>query len=154
MSAERLREFLDQNGVKYVVTRHSTAFTAQEVAAAAHIPGRAMAKTVMVKLGGELAMVVVPASGRVDLKRLHQLTGEPVELASEAEFRAAFPDCEVGAMPPFGNLYGVAVYVAGELGRNPSIAFNAGSHRELMQMQYDDFVRLVKPRIVELAYAR
>ena len=154
MSAERLREFLDSNEVRYVSIRHSPAFTAQEVAASAHVPGRAMAKTVMVKTGGKLAMAVLPATARVDLRLLEGVIGQPTQLATEAEFRPLFPDCELGAMPPFGNLYGLDVFLSPELERSDSIAFNAGSHREILQMRLADFVRLVAPKKVEIAYAR
>ncbi|MBI5093527.1 MAG: YbaK/EbsC family protein [Candidatus Hydrogenedentes bacterium] len=146
MPIKRLKEFLDQKGVKYVSIGHSKAFTAQEVAASAHIPGREMAKTVMVKLDGKMAMVAAPANRKVDMESLRRATkASRVELASEQEFVAMFPECEVGAMPPFGNLYGLDVYVEEELAKDENIAFNAGTHTELIKMAYRDFERLAQP---------
>ncbi len=106
MPLQKLREFLDQNSVKYVSISHSPAYTAQEIAASAHIPGQELAKTVMVKLDGKMAMAVLPASFKVDLDHLGSATGaDAVELATEEEFKGLFPGCEPGAMPPFGNLW-------------------------------------------------
>ena len=148
MPAAKLREFLDANGVKYVTIRHSLAYTAQEVAASAHVRGKDMAKTVIVKLDGQLAMAVVPASQRVDLARLRDAAGvKTAELATEQEFRDAFPECEVGAMPPFGNLYAMHVFVEQKLAADQEIAFNAGSHTELIRLSYADFERLAKPKL-------
>ena len=154
MPVERLREFLDQNKIKYVTIRHSPSFTAQEIAASAHIPGKELAKTVMIKLDGEMTMVVLPASRRVDFALLRETTGaSEVELATEDEFRGRFGRCELGAMPPFGNLYGIDVLVAESLTEDEEIAFNAGSHTELIRMAYDDFERLVEPRVMKLGVA-
>jgi len=151
MPTQRLKEFLDSNKVKYVAISHSQAFTAQEIAASAHIPGRQLAKTVMVTLDGEMAMAVLPATDRVDLKLLKKAAGvKKAKLAGEQEFKDLFPDCEIGAMPPFGNLYDLDVYVAASLVEGEEIAFNAGSHTELIRMAYADFERLVKPKVVEL----
>ena len=155
MPLSKLREFLDQNNIKYLVISHSVAYTAQGIAAMAHIPGKELAKTVMVLVDGRLAMAVVPASTRVDLTRLTRYLGaDVVELASEAEFRDRFPDCETGAMPPFGNLYGMAVFADESLTHDKEIAFNAGSHRELVRMSFSDFQRLVNPAVMPLALAR
>ena len=149
MPVKQLQEFLDKHHVKYVTIRHSPAYTAQEVAASAHIPGKELAKTVMVKLDGRLAMAVLPASYQVNFERLKKAAGvSQAELASEREFRDLFPDCDVGAMPPFGNLYGLEVFVAERLADDEEIAFNAGTHTELMRLAYRDFDRLVQPRIV------
>lgn len=146
MPVARLKQFLDEQHVKYVTIGHSPAFTAQEVAERAHIPGKQLAKTVMVKVDGELAMVVVPASRQVKLSQLAKSLGaKNVELATEDEFRDAFPDCELGAMPPFGNLYGMQVFVSETLREDDEIAFNAGSHSELIRLPYTDFERIVKP---------
>ena len=146
MSDTRLREFLDKEHVKYVSIDHSPAFTAQEIAAAAHIPGKELAKTVIVKVDGELAMVVLPASEHVRMQNLRQTLGaQQVELADEDEFKKAFPDCETGAMPPFGNLYGMNVFVSQVLREDEEIAFNAGSHSELIRLPYADYERLVHP---------
>jgi Ala-tRNA(Pro) deacylase len=147
MVLQTLREFLDKEGVKYVVVTHSPAHTAREIAAAAHIPGKEMAKTVMMKLDGEMVMVVLTASTTVDLGRLLGATGaDEVELAHEQEFRHLFPGCELGAMPPFGNLFGLRTFVADELTEDEEIAFNAGSATELIRMSYRDYARLVQPR--------
>lgn len=148
MPAAKLREFLDANGVKYVTIRHSLAYTAQEVAASAHVRGKDMAKTVIVKVDGQLAMAVVPASRKVDLVRLRDVAGaKTVEVATEQEFCDAFPGCEVGAMPPFGHLYGMNVFVDQRLAADEEIAFNAGSHTELIRLSYPDFERLAKPKL-------
>lgn len=150
MPANTVRAFLDSRGVKYVTIRHSPAFTAAEVAASAHVAGRDFAKTVMVWIGGHLAMVVLPASRRIVLHDLRELLESPeARLATEAEFRDDFPDCELGAMPPFGNLYGLPVFVAASLAAEPEIAFNAGSHTEIIKMAYADFEQLVKPTVLE-----
>ena len=146
MPVKKLKEFLDTAGVKYIVVSHAPAYTAQEVAASAHIPGRELAKTVMVKLDGKMAMAVLPANHVVDFGKLQQLTGAAkAELAAEDEFRSLFPECDVGAMPPFGNLYDLPVYAERSLAEDEEIAFNAGSHKELFRMAYKDFQGLVKP---------
>lgn len=152
MPAEKLRKYLDENDVKYRTILHSKAYTAQEVAASANISGKELAKTVIVKVDGKLAMAVLPASYRVDFDVLRDVVDtEDVKLASEAEFQEVFPDCEIGAMPPFGNLYGVEVFVAERLAEDVEIAFNACSHTELIKMAFSDFDRLVKPRIVRFS---
>jgi Ala-tRNA(Pro) deacylase len=143
---KRLKQFLDENDVKYVSISHSQAFTAMEIAEAAHLPGRELAKTVMVKLDGVLAMVVLPAPDHVSMARLREVTGAgEVELASEEDFVGRFPGCELGAMPPFGNLWDVDVFVDQRLREDEDIAFNAGSHTELLKLSYSDFERLVSP---------
>ena len=152
MPAQRLKEFLDNHQIKYVTITHSSAYTAQEVAASAHIPGKEMAKIVMVEIDGRIAMAVLPASYRVDLHELKEATGaEQVKLACEKEFADMFPGCEVGAMPPFGNLFGMDVFVAAPLAEDEDIAFNAGTHTELVRMAYEDFERLVNPRVIQFA---
>jgi Ala-tRNA(Pro) deacylase len=149
MPTNRLKRFLDEEHVPYESVDHEPEYTAQRTAESSHISGRLMAKTVLVKVDGELAMVVVPASTRVDLRRLQQELGaERIELAREEEFEQLFPDSEPGAEPPFGNLYGLPVYVSQQLARNGQIAFNAGTHTEVLRMHYDDFERLVKPHLV------
>lgn len=148
MPVRRLKEFLDANNIKYVTVAHSQAFTSQEIAASAHISGKELAKTVMIKVDGKMAMAVIPASKKVDFGLLKGVTGgQKVELATENEFRYKFPECEIGAMPPFGNLYGMEVFVAEALAEDETIAFNAGSHTELIKLAYSDFYRLVKPKI-------
>ena len=152
MPARKLKKFLDEQDVKYVVIRHSPAYTAQEIASSAHIRGKEVAKTVMVEIDGAMAMAVLPASYRVDLAALKKAAdADSVELAAEKEFRDLFPECETGAMPPFGNLYDMAVYVSSSLAEDDEIAFNAGSHMELVRMSYHDFERLVKPRVLHFS---
>ncbi|HOW65432.1 MAG TPA: YbaK/EbsC family protein [Candidatus Paceibacterota bacterium] len=152
MPATKLKKYLDENQIKYVSIIHSPAYTAQEVAQSAHLPGREMAKTVIVKIDGQMAMVVLPATRKVVLQELREMVGaDTVRLASEDEFKAAFPDCDTGAMPPFGNLYGMEVYVAPSLAEDEEIAFNAGSHSELIKLAYKDFERLVKPRVLSFS---
>lgn len=149
MPAEILKSYLDDQGVQYSTIAHSTAYTAQGTAASAHISGKELAKTVIVNLDGKLAMAVLPANRKVLLADLREVTGsDHVRFATEQEFKDRFPDCEIGAMPPFGNLYGMEVFVAEALARNDQIAFNAGSHRELIRMAYRDFERLVQPKLV------
>jgi Ala-tRNA(Pro) deacylase len=152
MPLAKLRGYLDEHNVKYAVISHSEAFTAQEVAAVTHIPGVELAKTVMVKLDGDMAMAVVPAPYRVNLDRLAEVAGaERCELATEEEFGQLFPDSEVGAMPPFGNLWSLSVYVADRLAEDLQIAFAAGSHSEVVQLAFEDFRRLVEPTIVPIS---
>lgn len=152
MPVARLKEFLDANHVRYDILPHSTAFTTQEAAAAAHVPGRQVAKTVMVRIDGEMAMVVLEAPDHVSLERLRSVTGaRHVELASEEEFRGLFPTCEPGAMPPFGNLWDLRVFVDRRLRDDERIAFAAGTHRELVRMSYSDFDRLVDPVVAQLS---
>lgn len=152
MPLKRLKEFLDSHDVKYVTMSHSPAYTAQEIAAAAHVSGWEMAKTVIVKIDGEFAMAVLPASEHIDFEALKEaLDGSKVELATEAEFKDLFPKCDVGAMPPFGNLYGLPVYVAPELAEDEQIVFSAGSHTELVRMNYQDFEDLVQPSMLSFA---
>ena len=152
MPVAKLEELLDREGVKYVSISHSPAFTAQEIAATAHIPGREVAKTVMVKRDGEMTMAVLPATARVDLAQLKKVTGaDGIELAGEDEFESLFPECHAGAMPPFGNLYGLEVWTDKSLAEDEEIAFNAGSHTELVQLAYADFERLVQPKVVSFA---
>ncbi|NLX03913.1 MAG: YbaK/EbsC family protein [Phycisphaerae bacterium] len=149
MPVRKLKEFLDEHDVRYVSVSHSPAYTAQEIAASAHIPGREVAKTVMVKIDGQLAMVVLPATRQVDFSLLKDVTGaQNVELADEQEFKDAFPQCEPGAMPPFGNLWDVKVFVMDDLAEDEEISFNAGSHTELIRIRYDDFERLVNPVVL------
>ena len=151
MPLTHLREFLDKNNVKYLVISHSVAYTAQGIAALVHLSGKKLAKTVMVKIDGKLAMAVVPASVHVDMGLLKASAGaKHVELASEQEFKDQFPDCETGAMPPFGNLYGMRVFADESLASYEEITFNAGTHRELLRLAWNDFARLVKPKVTKL----
>ncbi|WP_372639071.1 aminoacyl-tRNA deacylase [Fodinibius sp.] len=149
MPLNKLINYLDEHGKKYVVIKHSPAFTAQEVAASAHIPGKEMVKTVIVKADGAMKMVVLPSTYDVDFDAVKEATGAgEVELASEEEFEDIFPDCELGAMPPFGNFYELDTLVAESLTDDEVIAFNAGTHKELVRMNYSDYEELVDPEIM------
>lgn len=151
MSLRRLTAFLDEQHVPYETITHSPSRTAQETAAVVHIASKEMAKTVMVKIDGEMAMVVLPASLKVDFGRLLDATGaQDVELAQESEFKDLFPDCELGMMPPFGNLFGLPTYVAEELTEDEEIAFPAGSATEVIKLKYKDWARLVWPHVLLL----
>jgi Ala-tRNA(Pro) deacylase len=155
MPVAKLREFLDSYHIPYTTITHSAAFTAQGIAALTHIPGKELAKTVIVNVDDTLAMAVLPASLHVDLDLMRQVTGaKSVAIAHERDFQNCFPGCELGAMPPFGNLYDLPVYVDESLSRDQEIAFNAGSHYELIRMKYDDFAKLVKPVVAQIARMR
>ncbi len=148
MPASKLREFLDGNGVKYRIVYHSPAFTAQEVAAKAGVSGNELAKTVMVRVDGRVAMAVLPASFRVDFRRLGAaLNANRIDLMTEEDFKDMFPNCDTGAMPPFGNLYGMEVVMDEHLAGDEQIDFNAGSLNELLQMSTADYRRLVQPSV-------
>jgi len=153
MPVKKLKAFLDEANVRYVTITHSMAFTSQDIAASAHVSGKEFAKTVMIKIDGEMAMAVLPASYHIDFDSLkHVFSTKNVTLATEPEFKDRFPECELGAMPPFGNLYGMAVFVAETLTKNTEIAFNAGSHTELIRLSYADYERLVQPRIFKFSW--
>ena len=155
MPLKKLREFLDSHSIKYVTISHSKVFTAQEIAASAHVPGKEMAKTVMVKIDGNLAMAVLPAPDKVNIELLKSAAHAiNVELANESEFKDLFPACEVGAMPPFGNLYDMEVFVDENLTKDEEICFNAGSHTELVRLAFKDFEDLVKPKIGNFSFNR
>jgi Ala-tRNA(Pro) deacylase len=151
---ERLEAYLREKGVPYQNQHHARAITAQEVAAAEHVPGRMFAKTVIVTPGDEenLVMLVLPAPYHVNLLKASTALGvREVQLASEARFADAFPDCEVGAMPPFGNLYNVPVYVDRALAEDETIVFRSGTHTDTMSVSYEDFEKLVRPTVVDIA---
>jgi Ala-tRNA(Pro) deacylase len=151
MPTRKLRDYLDQHEIQYVTISHSPAYTAQRIAELTRIPGKELAKTVIVKIDDKFAMAVLPASRRVNLEHLKEAIGaDEVSLSSETEFNELFPDCEVGAMPPFGNLYDMGVYVAEQLTEDEEIAFNAGTHSELVKMSYNDYANLVTPQVVAL----
>lgn len=152
MPARKLIHYLDEFETKYVIIQHSLAFTSQEIAASAHVRGNLVAKTVIITVDGKMAMTVLPAPYKVDLDAVREtLSAETVSLAEESEFNRIFSDCEVGAMPPFGNLYGMEVFVDSRLTEDEEILFNAGSHRELIKMAYTDFERLVRPWILDFS---
>lgn len=153
MPCEKLLEYLQENGVDYELIDHPQAYAARDVAFKAGVRGREFAKTVLVKLDGMMAMAVVPAEHKVNFTVLRDVAGaETISLALEDEFEERFPDCELGAMPPFGNLYGMDVYADGGLAESPAIAFNAGTHREVVTMSWDVFGELVAHRLARFAY--
>ncbi|PTY07052.1 deacylase [Opitutaceae bacterium EW11] len=150
MPATKLKEYLDSRGVEYVTILHPPAYTAPEAAASSHVTGRGFAKTVIVHMNDKLAMVVVPANRKIVLSDLREmLDTHDVRLATEDEFKDRFPDCEIGAMPPFGNLYGLPVYISHELANEPQITFNACTHNESIKMSFADFANLTKPVILD-----
>ena len=152
MPVKELVDFLTSHNIKYVTLSHSPAYTAQEIAASAHIAGKELAKTVMVKIDDKIAMAVLPASFKVSFDLLKKAAGaSKVELANEWEFRNMFPESELGAMPPFGNLYGMEVFADESLSQDEEIAFSAGSHTELIKLAYRDFERLVEPKAAKFA---
>lgn len=148
MPCPKLLQYLDDNHVQYELVNHPKAYAAKDVAFKSGIPGRMFAKTVLVKLDGKMAMAVLPAEDKVNFHLLREAArAETITLATENEFEAIFPDCELGAMPPFGNLYGMDVYVGGTLTRADRISFNAGNHTEVLTLPYLDFERLVMPQV-------
>ena len=153
MPCQKLLQFLNDNAIDYSYHEHPKAYAAEDVAHKAGVSEREFAKTVMVKLDGLMAMAVLPASFKVNFNLLREAAGaQTVSLALEREFAARFPDCELGAMPPFGNLYGLKVYADGSLATTADIAFNAGTHREVISMSWDDFETLVGPQVVRFSY--
>lgn len=147
MGAKKLEQFLEKNHIKYKTIKHDVAYTAPEIAQKAHIKGQEFAKTVMVRVDGKMAMAVLRGNDLLDLNQFKKLLkAGNVEVLKESDFQAAFPDCEVGAMPPFGNLYNMNVYVDEELSKDKKIAFNAGNHRELCLLSYSDWEKLVHPK--------
>ena len=149
---ERLEKYLRDNGVEFKAVSHPTVFTAQEIAAAEHVPGRQFAKVVMVLADGQGVMLVLPASHHVDLPKLKSaLKVKDARLAKESEFQGIFPDCDTGAMPPFGNLYNIPVYADAALTGDPEIVFNAGSHRDTLRIKYSDYARLARPTVITFA---
>ena len=150
---ERLESYLREDQVPFEAHHHPSAFTAQEVAASEHTPGKMVVKVVMVLADGELAMLAMPAPYQADLDRVAEVLGATeVRLANEEEFAPAFPDCEVGAMPPFGNLYGLPVYVDEALAEDETIVVQAGTHTDTIRLRYADFERLVRPTVARFAY--
>ena len=152
MAVKKLKEFLDRSDIRYIRISHSPAYTAQEVAANSHVSGNRLAKTVIVKMDGRFIMAVLPASAHIDFDVLRQITGATnVELASEVEFKSLFPGCELGAVPPFGSLFDVDIYCDESLSEERGeIVFSAGSHSELIKMNYDDYERLVQPKMIRM----
>ena len=145
--SDRLKAFLQSAKVKYSVMKHPVVYTAQEIAGAQHVPGRQLAKCVLVKTEHGPVLAVLPAIHLIDLKKLKALLGaKTLSIAKEADIKQAFPDVEIGAMSPFGNLYEVRVVVDRQLGEAGEIVFNAGTHTETIKMRYQDFTALAKPK--------
>ena len=147
----RLKSFLDASKTSYTVLTHAPTYAAQATAATMHIPGRELAKTVVLRAGEEMLLAVLPASHHLNLKKLGELVGKPVRLATEQEFLEVFPDCELGAMPPFGQLYNLPVYVDESLAADEEIVFNGGTHRDAIRMKYADFEKLARARMGSFA---
>lgn len=149
---ERLSKFLDEGGAQYEVLSHPTDYTAKETAADTHTPPEEFAKTVLLSIDGCYAMAVLPATKWVSFRRLRRaLRAQDIRLATEEESRDLCPECDVGAAPPFGNLWGLPVYVSPVLMDDERITFNGGSHEDAIRMSYKDFERLVRPRIVPIS---
>ena len=148
---KRLIECLDENKVSYEILRHPEAVTAQRIAQAEHVKGRHHAKVVMVKSGGQHLMIVLPAEHLIDHEKLAKIVGQDVSFESEQEFESLFPDCAVGAMPPFGNLYGVPTYVDNRLAQEEYIVFEAGTHTDAIKLSYRDYEKIAKPRVEDFA---
>lgn len=152
MALASLMDYLDSHNIRYTVITHSVAYTAQGIAGLTHISGKELAKTVIVKLDNKLVMAVLPASFHVDLAALKRASkARNAALATEEDFKNRFAECETGAMPPFGNLYGLPVFADENLARDKEIAFNAGNHRELIRMSWEDFRNLAEPMVVRFA---
>ena len=148
---KRLIECLDQNKVSYEVLQHPEAVTAQRIAQAEHVKGRHHAKVVMVKSGDQHLMMVLPADHHIDLKKVEKATAQTVSLSNEEQFKSLFPDCAIGAMPPFGNLYDLPTYVDKDLAEQDYIVFEAGTHKDAIKMRYRDYQKIVKPKVKDLA---
>ena len=148
---KKLKEALDEAKISYEVYNHALAYTAQEIAAKQHFSGREMAKVVMIDVDGTLVMGVIPGSRKISLEMVRASLGaKKARLASEDQFISRFPDCEIGAMPPFGNLFGLKVYVDPALEQDEYIYFNAGNHVQTVRLKYADFAWVVKPQVTRL----
>lgn len=149
---ERIEHYLNQQGVRYEVLHHPRAFTAQRVAQAEHIPGKMQVKVVMLRAGDKFLMAVLPAVAHVDVAALVKLAGNPCCLATEAEFKELFPDCELGAMPPLGSFYMLPVYADDLLEENDEIVIQAGTHTDSVKLAWDDYLRLERPTLAQLSH--
>ena len=148
---KRLIDCLNENKVRYEILQHPEAVTAQRIAQAEHVKGRHHAKVVMIKSGDQHVMMVLPADHHIDLEKAEKAIGKPISLDKEEEFKSLFPDCAIGAMPPFGNLYGLPTYVDKTLAEQDYIVFEAGTHTDAIKMTYRDYEKTVKPRVADLA---
>jgi len=147
----KVKTYLEESGVPFTISSHAPTFTAQEEAAALHVPGKLVAKTVVLRADNELILGVLPAPYRVNVHKLEEVLGMPVRLASEQEFLGLFPDCETGAAPPFGKLYSLRVLVDESLAHEGEVIFSAGTHRESLRMRFRDFKRLSGPQVCSFA---
>jgi Ala-tRNA(Pro) deacylase len=148
---KRLMDCLNENKVKYEVLRHAEAVTAQRIAQAEHVKGRHQAKVVMIKSGDQHLMMVLPADHRIDLEKVEKVTGNTVSVEQEQDFKSLFPESVTGAMPPFGNLYGLTTYVDKHLAEQDYIVFEAGTHTDAIKMSYRDYEKIVQPKVEDLA---
>jgi Ala-tRNA(Pro) deacylase len=148
---KRLIDCLNENKVQYEVIHHTEAVTAQRIAEAEHVKGRHQAKVVMIKSGDQHLMLVLPADHRIDMEKVEKVTGKPVSLEKEQDFKSLFPESVIGAMPPFGNLYGLTTYVDKDLAEQDYIVFEAGTHTDAIKMSYRDYEKIVKPQVEDLA---
>ena len=148
---KQLIDCLNQSKAQYEILRHAEAMTAQRIAQAEHVKGQHQAKVVMLKSGDQHLMVVVPADHHIDLEKIEKAIGKPVSLGTENDFKSLFPDTAIGAMPPFGNLYGLPTYVDKHLAEQNYIVFEAGTHTDAIKMSYSDYEKIVKPKVEDLA---
>lgn len=148
---KRLIDFLNEKQVQYEVIHHTEAVTAQRIAEAEHVKGRHQAKVVMIKSGDQHLMMVLPADHRIDLEKVEKVTGKPVSIEKEQDFKSLFPESVIGAMPPFGNLYGLTTYVDKDLAEQDYIVFEAGTHTDAIKMSYRDYEKIVQPKVEDLA---
>lgn len=155
MPAQQLKDFLDEAAVEYMCLSHPPAYTAQELAHHVKIAGDRVVKTVIIELDGKMAMLVMPATWRIRWDRLSRiLDTDFLDLADEQEFKDRFPNCEVGAMPPFGHLFGMSVYCSEAMTEQPELAFAAGSHSESVHMKTADFLTLVQPMVLNQGFIK
>jgi Ala-tRNA(Pro) deacylase len=149
--SKKLRDFLTKNKISFEAMQHSVAYTAQEIAQAQHVPGNETIKSVIVKVDGKCVMCVLPATYKIDLEKLKKvLNGKTLQLAGEEDLSKLFPDYELGAEPPFGNLYGLDVYVDSSLQNNETVVFNAGTHTDTVRLAFSDFTKLAKPQFADI----
>ena len=148
---KQLINCLNQNNVQYEILHHPETVTAQRIAQAEHVKGRHQAKVVMLKSGDQHLIAVLAADHHVDLEKIEKASGKPVSLAKENDFKSLFPDSAIGAMPPFGNLYGLPTYVDKNLAEQDYIVFEAGTHTDAIKMNYSDYEKIVKPKVEDLA---
>ena len=147
----RIKNHLDERKIPYVSLTHPQTYTAQGTASTMHIPGQEVAKTVVVKAGSQYCLAALPASRRLSLEKLGNILGSPAQLATESEFSSLFPDCDLGAMPPLGEIYNLPVYVDESLAADREIVFNAGTHQDVIRMKFTDFARMAQPMVCSFA---